>query len=58
MSEKLNEQAEGVFIISATPFTANGQLDLDSCTTISQYTARQNYQCANGARKRRDRSPV
>ena len=34
---KLNEQAAGVFIISATPFTEDGALDLDSTDRLVEF---------------------
>ncbi len=33
----LNEQAKGVFIISATPFTENGALDLASADRLVEF---------------------
>lgn len=37
MTEKLNEQARGVYIISATPFNDGGELDLDSADTLTDF---------------------
>lgn len=37
MTDKLNEQARGVYIISATPFTDNGALDLDSADSLTDF---------------------
>jgi 4-hydroxy-tetrahydrodipicolinate synthase len=37
MSQKLNEQAAGVFIISATPFLDDGKLDLDSADRLVDF---------------------
>jgi 4-hydroxy-tetrahydrodipicolinate synthase len=37
MSAKLDEQAAGVFIISATPFTDQDQLDLDSADRLVEF---------------------
>ncbi len=34
---KLNEQAKGVFIIAATPFTDEGALDLSSVDTLTDF---------------------
>ena len=36
-SNKLNEQAKGVFIIAATPFTDDGALDLQSVDTLTDF---------------------
>lgn len=36
-TQRLNEQAAGVFIISATPFSANGELDLDSTDRLVEF---------------------
>lgn len=36
-SGKLNEQAKGVFIIAATPFTEDGALDLQSVDTLTDF---------------------
>jgi 4-hydroxy-tetrahydrodipicolinate synthase len=36
-SEKLNEQAKGVFIIAATPFTDDGALDLQSVDSLTDF---------------------
>jgi len=36
-SHRLNEQAKGVFIISATPFTENGELDLESASRLVDF---------------------
>lgn len=36
-SNKLNEQAKGVFIIAATPFTDDGGLDLQSVDTLTDF---------------------
>lgn len=36
-SGKLNEQAKGVFIIAATPFTDDGALDLQSVDTLTDF---------------------
>lgn len=36
-SNKLNEQARGVFIIAATPFTDDGALDLQSVDTLTDF---------------------
>lgn len=37
MSAKLTEDAEGVFIISATPFSDDGQLDLESADRLVEF---------------------
>ena len=37
---KLNEQAKGVFIIAATPFTDDGALDLQSVDTLTDFYLR------------------
>lgn len=37
MNNKLSEQANGVYIISATPFTASGELDLNSTDTLTDF---------------------
>ena len=34
---KLNEQANGVYIISATPFTDSGELDLASADSLTDF---------------------
>lgn len=34
---KLNEQAKGVFIIAATPFTDEGALDLESVDSLTDF---------------------
>lgn len=36
-TQRLNEQAAGVFIISATPFTDNGSLDLQSADRLIEF---------------------
>ena len=36
-SGKLNEQAKGVFIIAATPFTDDGELDLQSIDSLTDF---------------------
>ncbi len=36
-SDKLNEQAKGVFIIAATPFTDDGALDLQSVDSLTDF---------------------
>ncbi|MBP2171352.1 4-hydroxy-tetrahydrodipicolinate synthase [Erwinia toletana] len=41
MNNKLNEQANGVCIISATPFTDNGELDLVSTDTLTDFYLQQ-----------------
>lgn len=37
MSEKLNEQAKGVYIISATPFLEDGSIDMDSTDRLTDF---------------------
>lgn len=37
MNNKLSEQANGVYIISATPFTDSGELDLNSTDTLTEF---------------------
>ena len=37
MSRRLNESARGVFVISATPFTEEGALDLDSTDRLMEF---------------------
>lgn len=37
MSERLNVDAKGVYIISATPFLENGQIDYDSLDTLIEF---------------------
>ncbi len=34
---KLNEQAKGVYIIAATPFTDEGAVDLQSVDTLTDF---------------------
>lgn len=41
MTNKLDEQARGVYIISATPFTDNGELDLDSTDSLTDFYLQQ-----------------
>jgi len=36
-THRLDETAAGVYIISATPFTDNGELDLDSATRLVDF---------------------
>ena len=36
-SSKLNEQAKGVYIIAATPFTDEGAVDLQSIDTLTDF---------------------
>ncbi len=36
-SGKLNEQAKGVYIIAATPFTDEGAVDLQSVDTLTDF---------------------
>ena len=37
MTERLNEDARGVYIISATPFTETGELDLASADSLVEF---------------------
>ena len=37
MTAKLTEDAKGVFIIAATPFTDEGALDLQSIDTLTDF---------------------
>jgi 4-hydroxy-tetrahydrodipicolinate synthase len=37
VAERLDEQADGVFIIAATPFTDDGSLDLDSAERLVEF---------------------
>lgn len=37
MSELINENTRGVYVISATPFTENGQLDLESTDSLVEF---------------------
>ena len=37
MSQLINRYSEGVFIISATPFTENGELDLNSTDSMVDF---------------------
>jgi len=37
MSDRLNEQAKGVYIISATPFYENGSIDFDSADSLVEF---------------------
>ncbi|WP_410013656.1 dihydrodipicolinate synthase family protein [Sodalis sp. C49] len=41
MTDKLDEQARGVYIISATPFTDDGGLDLDSADRLTDFYLQQ-----------------
>lgn len=41
MTDKLNEKAHGVYIISATPFTPNGELDLVSTDSLTDFYLKQ-----------------
>lgn len=41
MTDKLDEQAHGVYIISATPFTDSGELDLDSADSLTDFYLQQ-----------------
>lgn len=41
MTDKLNEKAHGVYIISATPFTHNGELDLVSTDSLTDFYLKQ-----------------
>ncbi|WP_369788124.1 dihydrodipicolinate synthase family protein [Rouxiella sp. WC2420] len=41
MSSKLDEQARGVYIISATPFSDNGELDLESADRLTDFYLQQ-----------------
>ena len=36
-SHKLDESASGVYIISATPFTDNGEVDMDSADRLVDF---------------------
>ncbi|QKV55258.1 dihydrodipicolinate synthase family protein [Comamonas antarctica] len=35
--EKISETSKGVYIIAATPFTDSGELDLDSCDSLTDF---------------------
>jgi 4-hydroxy-tetrahydrodipicolinate synthase len=37
MAQRLDETAKGVYIIAATPFTDNGELDLDSAERMTDF---------------------
>lgn len=37
MTQLINEQSRGVYIISATPFTDRGELDLDSADSLTEF---------------------
>ncbi|WP_158782850.1 dihydrodipicolinate synthase family protein [Pantoea sp. BAV 3049] len=41
MNNKLSEKASGVYIISATPFTDSGELDLNSADTLTDFYLQQ-----------------